>query len=74
MFELFISIVFAWLLIQTTGLALRLTWGLAKITAGILMVLALPMLIVCLLFVGGAVLLIPVAMIAVAAGIMKSCL
>ena len=46
----------------------------AKIVASILMVLALPLLIVCLLFVGGAILIVPVAMIGIAAGIMKSCI
>ena len=66
MFELLSVIVFVWLL--------KLTWGMAKIIAGILIVLALPMLIVFLLFVGGAILIIPVAMIGIAAGIMKSCI
>ena len=74
MFELLTIIVFAWLLIKTIGLAFKLTWGMAKIVASILMVLALPLLIVCLLFVGGAILIIPVAMIGIAAGIMKSCI
>ena len=74
MFELLTIIVFAWLLIKAIGLAFKLTWGMAKIVASILMVLALPLLIVCLLFVGGAILIIPVAMIGIAAGIMKSCI
>ena len=74
MFELLTIIVFAWLLIKAIGLALKLTWGMAKIVASILMVLALPLLIVCLLFVGGAILIVPVAMIGIAAGIMKSCI
>ena len=74
MFELLTIIVFAWLLIKAIGLAFKLTWGLAKIIASILMVLALPLLIVCLLFVGGAILIVPVAMIGIAAGIMKSCI
>ena len=74
MFELLTIIVFAWLLIKTIGLAFKLTWGMAKIVASILMVLALPLLIVCLLFVGGAILIVPVAMIGIAAGIMKSCI
>ena len=73
MFELLTIIVFAWLLIKAIGLAFKLTWGMAKIIASILMVLALPLLIVCLLFVGGAILIVPVAMIGIAAGIMKSC-
>ena len=74
MFELLTIIVFAWLLIKTIGLAFKLTWGMAKIIASILVVLALPLLIVCLLFVGGAILIVPVAMIGIAAGIMKSCI
>ena len=74
MFELSTIIVFAWLLIKAIGLAFKLTWGMAKIVASILLVLALPLLIVCLLFVGGAILIVPVAMIGIAAGIMKSCI
>ena len=74
MFELLTIIVFAWLLIKAIRLAFKLTWGMAKIVASVLMVLALPLLIVCLLFVGGAILIVPVAMIGVAAGIMKSCI
>ena len=74
MFELLTIIVFAWLLIKAIGLAFKLTWGMAKIIASILIVLAMPLLIVCLLFVGGAILIVPVAMIGVAAGIMKSCI
>ena len=74
MFELISVIVFVWLLIKAISLALKLTWGMVKIIAGILIVLALPMLIVFLLFVGGAILIIPVAMIGIAAGIMKSCI
>ena len=74
MLELLTIIVFAWLLIKAIGLAFKLTWGMAKIIASILVVLALTLLIVCLLFVGGAILIVPVAMIGIAAGIMKSCI
>ena len=74
MFELLTIVVFVWLLIKTIGLAFKLTWGMAKIVASILLVLALPLLIVCLLFVGGVILIVPVAMIGIAAGIMKSCI
>ena len=74
MFELLTIVVFVWLLAKAIGLAFKLTWGMAKIVASILMVLALPLLIVCLLFVGGAILIVPVAMIGIAAGIMKSCI
>ena len=74
MFELLTIVVFVWLTIKAIGLAFKLTWGMAKIIASILMVLALPLLIVCLLFVGGAILIVPIAMIGIAAGIMKSCI
>lgn len=74
MFELLTIIAFAWLLVKAIGLAFRLTWGAAKIMTGLLMVLALPLLIVCLLFVGGVSLLLPIAMLGIAGGIMKSCI
>ena len=73
MFELLIIAIFIWLLMKTIGLAFKLTWGAAKITASILIGLAFPVLIVCFLFVGGIALLVPVALIAIAAGIMKAC-
>ena len=73
MFELMIIIFFIGLLIKAIGFTLKLTWGAAKIVAGILMVLALPALLVCLLFAGGVLLLIPVAMVGLAAGILKIC-
>ena len=37
MFELLTIIVFVWLLIKAIGLAFKLTWGMAKIIASILM-------------------------------------
>ena len=74
MFELLTIIVFAWLLIKTIGLMLKLTWGVAKIVSGILMVLALPLLIIGLLFVGGIVLIVPIIMVCIAAGIAKACI
>lgn len=73
MLELLTIIVFAWLLIKTIGLTLKLTWGVAKIVSGILMVLALPLLIIGLLFVGGIVLIVPIIMVCIAAGITKAC-
>ena len=73
MFELLTIIVFAWLLIKTIGLTLKLTWGVAKIVSGILMVLALPLLIIGLLFVGSIVLIVPIIMVCIAAGITKAC-
>ena len=74
MFELLTIAVFIWLLVKAIGFAFRLTWGVAKIIASILIGLAFPLLIVCLIFAGGILMLIPVIMIAVATIILKACL
>ena len=74
MFELLTIAIFIWLLVKSIGLAFKLTWGVAKIAASILIGLAFPVLIVCLVFVGGIALLAPVIMIAIAAGILKACI
>ena len=74
MFELLTVAIFIWLLVKTIGLALRLTWGVAKIIASILIGLALPVLIICLIFAGGIILLLPIVMIVIAAAILKVCL
>lgn len=73
MFELLVLILFGWIFWGALRLAFKVTWGFAKIAASILFVLALPVLIVCLLFAGGVVLLLPVALIALAWGILKAC-
>ena len=72
MFELLTIAIFIWLLVKAIGLAFNLTWGVAKIAASILIALAFPVLIVCLVFVGGVALLVPIIMIAIAAGILKA--
>lgn len=74
MFEILTIFVFLWLLVKAIQLAFKLTWGVAKIVASILITLALPALIVCLMFAGSIALLVPIAMIAIAAGILKACL
>ena len=73
MIEILISILAIWLLIKAIGVSFKITWGAAKIIATILMVLAIPIFIVCLIFVGGFFLLIPVALIAGAFGLLKIC-
>jgi len=72
MFELLTIVLFIWLLAKAIGLAFKLTWGAAKIAASILIAIAMPFLIGCLLFAGGIVLLIPVILIAIAVGILKA--
>lgn len=73
MFELLVVILFCWLSVKTIGLALSITWGAAKVLATILFVIALPVLFVGLLFAGGVLLLLPLALIVGAAGILKAC-
>ena len=73
MFEILTLVVFVWLLIKTVGLAFKLTWGIAKAIAAVLIALALPVLIVCLLFVGGIALIVPIVVIGIAFGILKAC-
>ena len=73
MFELLILALFVWLFIKVIGVTLRMTWGIAKITVSLLIGLALPVLFVSLIFIGGIALLVPIAMVAIAAGIVKAC-
>ena len=73
MFELLTLILFGWLFIGALRLTFRVTWGLAKIAAVILFVLALPTFIGALLIAGGLILLVPVALVGAAYGILKAC-
>lgn len=73
MFELLVLIAFGWLFIKAFGLAFKVTWGLAKVVAVILFVLALPALIGCFLVAGGIALLIPVVQVGAACGILNAC-
>ena len=74
MFELLAVVLFVYLMFKALGLAFRLTWGAAKVIATVLIGLALPALIVCFVFLGGIALLVPLIMVAIAAGILKACL
>ena len=73
MFEILISILTICLFFTAIRIAFRITWGVTKIIATVLMVLAIPVFIVCLLFAGGFVLLLPVALIGGAIGLLKTC-
>lgn len=73
MFEILIVVLFIWLAIKAIGLSLRVAWGAAKIVGSLLFVLALPALVLCLIFASGAVLLVPVVLLGVACVVLKSC-
>lgn len=73
MFEILTLIVFVWLMVKAIGLAFKLTWGITKVIASILMIFALPALIVCMVFIGGLALLVPIVIVCIAVGILKAC-
>ncbi len=73
MFEIAIAVFFCWLFFKAIGLALKVAWSATKIAAAILLAIACPLLAVCLIFAGGIILLIPVAIIAAAFGLLKAC-
>jgi len=73
MMELLVVILFCWLFFKAVGLAFRVAWGTAKILASVLFALAVPLLILCLVFAGGVFLLLPLALIGIAFGVLKAC-
>lgn len=73
MLELLIIVLFVWLFCKALKLAFKVAWGAAKITASLLFAIAVPLLVLCLVFAGGILLLIPVALIAIAFGVLKAC-
>lgn len=73
MMELLAVILFCWLFFKAIGLAFRMAWGTAKILASVLFTVAVPLLILCLVFAGGVFLLLPLALIGIAFGVLKAC-
>jgi hypothetical protein len=74
MMELLTVILFCWLFFKAMGLAFRMAWGTAKILASVLFAVAVPLLVLCLIFAGGVFLLLPLALIGIAFGVLKACI
>ena len=72
MLDLIIVILFCWLFFKALGLAFRLAWGTVKIIVSVLFAIAVPMLAMCLIFAGGLLLLVPLALVSIAFGILKT--
>lgn len=72
MFQFLILILFICLFCKSICLAFRLAWGTAKVIACILFALAVPALIACLIFAGGALLLLPLGMVALAFALLSA--
>ena len=73
MMEILVLILFCWLFFKAVGLAFRVAWGTAKILASVLFTIAVPLLILCLVFAGGVFLLLPLALVGIAFGVLKAC-
>ena len=71
MIDILLTILFICLFFWTIKLIFKLTWGIAKVIAVILMIIALPTLIGGLMVAGGLILLIPIALIIGAIGVVK---
>lgn len=66
MFEILVIVAFIFLVVKFLRLAFKIAWGLAKIVAFLLFILALPALLICVLFASGLVLLLPLVLIGIA--------
>ena len=73
MMEFVLLVLFCWLFFKAVGLAFRMAWGTAKVIASILFALAVPLLVLCLIFAGGLFLMLPLALIGIAFGLLKAC-
>ena len=72
MLDLLVVILFCWLFFKALGLAFKVAWGSAKIIASLLFAVAVPMLVLCLIFAGGLLLLVPLALHGIAFGLLKA--
>ena len=72
MLDLLMIVVFCWLFFKALGLVFRLAWGVTKFLVGLLVTAALVTLVGGVLFAGGLVLLLPIALVGVALGLLKA--
>lgn len=74
MLDLIITVLFCWLFFKALGLTFRLAWGVTKIVAWLLFSIAVPMMVGMLMLAGGILLLVPLALVGLAFGLVKACL
>jgi len=72
MLEILTVVLFCWLFFKALGLAFRVAWGTTKIIASLLFTVAVPLLVVCLLFVVGIAVLLPLALVGIAFGLLQA--
>lgn len=73
MLSILVTILICWLSYKTLGILLSLTWGIVKIIGTVLLILAAPALVLCLMFAGGMLILLPLGLVAGAFLIGKAC-
>ena len=73
MLEFLLVVLFCWLFFKAAGLAFRVAWGFTKVIASLLLTLEVPFLNLALVFAGGIILLVPVAMIVIALALLADC-
>lgn len=71
MLNLLVIALFCWLFFKALGLAFKMAWGAAKIAASILFAIAVPLLVVCLFFASGVLLLLPLVLVGLAFWLLK---
>ena len=71
MFEILVTVLSIWLFIGSVSLALKIAWGTTKIIASVLLAIAVPVLVLCLIFASGVVILLPALLIAGAFTLLK---
>ena len=74
MVEILITILFCWLALKVLKLVFKVTWGVTKFVAWLLFSVAVPMLFWCLSVAGGLLILVPLAMLGLAFGLLKTAL
>lgn len=74
MFELLALVLFCWIFWKALRLAFRATRGLVKMIVWLVLLIALPLFAGCLIFAGGLVILVPLALVALVFGLLKALL
>lgn len=74
MLEILITILFFGLALKVARLAFKITWGVTKFLAWLLFAVAVPMLFWCLSIAGGLLILVPLALVGIAFGMLKTAL
>lgn len=74
MLEILLTILFCGLALKVLKLAFKVTWGVTKLVAWLLFGVAVPMLFWCLSIAGGLLILLPLALIGLAFGLLKTAL